>query len=200
MSGTFPTSPAPTSIEVQSIEPTAVSVALNLRRQARSRGGQRWLFKVVFPVMTRAEFDPIFAFSVAQRGQFETFSWTPTTIGTSRGATSENPVVNGTASIGALSCSVDGLSASTSNILRAGDYFKFSGHGKIYMVSADMTSASDGTATLNFVPQLTTAVANNETIGQNAVVFNVAFASDIRQFSTNETSYYNYEIDLIEVP
>jgi hypothetical protein len=150
--------------------------------------------------MTRAEFDPIFAFSVAQRGQFETFSWTPTTIGTTRGITSENPVVNGAVSVGASSCAVDGLTASTSNILRAGDYFKFSGHSKIYMVTADMTSASDSTATLNFAPQLTTAVANNETIGQNAVVFNVAFASDIRQFSTNETTYYSYEIDLIEVP
>ena len=200
MSGTFPTSPAPQSIKVQSLEPTLVSVATNLRRQVRSRGGQRWLFTATFSPMNRANFDPIFAFSVAQRGQYETFNWTPATIGTTRGETSESPVVDGTASVGANSCSVDGLTASTSNILRKGDFIKFSGHSKIYMVTEDMTSDGSGDATLTFAPKLSTALANNETVTTSDVPFVVAFTSDIRQYQTGATTYYSYEVDLIEVP
>jgi hypothetical protein len=199
MSGTFPSTPAPLTIEVQSFEPTLLSVANNLRRQARSRGGQRWLFKCTFPPLARADFDPIFAFSVAQRGQFETFTWVPNTIGTTRGASSESPVVNGALAAGVETASLDGLTASTSNILRSGDFFKFSGHTKVYMVTSDMSSNGSGVATLNFSPRLESAVADNETLTIASVPFQVAFASDVRGYTTDPTAYYQYEIDLIEV-
>ena len=199
MSGTFPSTPTPQSIEVQTWEPTLVSVASNLTRQVRSRGGQRWLFKVIFAPMTRANFDPIFAFSVKQRGRYETFTWVPTTIGTTSGVTTESPVVDGAASVGASSCSVDGLTVSTSSILKTGDFFKFSGQNKIYMCTADMSSDGSGDATLNFAPKLATAVADNETITINSVPFNVSFSSDIRSYATNATAYYSYEIELVEV-
>jgi len=200
MSGTFPSSPTPQSIEVQSLEPTLVSTTVNLKRQARSRGGQRWGFKVVFAPMSRANFDPIFAFSVKQRGQYETFTWVPTTIGTTRGETGESPVVDGAVSVGASSCSIDGLTASTSNIIRSGDFFKFSGQNKIYMCTSDMSSDGSGDATLNFAPKLATAVADDETLTINSVPFNVSFASDIASYGTNVTGYYSYEIELVEVP
>jgi len=199
MSGTFPSTPAPVSIEVQSIEPTLVSVANNLRRQVRSRGGQRWLFKCSFPPLARAEFDPIFAFSIAQRGQFETFTWVPTTIGTTRGSSSETPVVNAALAAGVSTGTVDGLTASTSNILRSGDFFKFSGHTKVYMATADMSSNGSGVATINFAPRLDSAVADDETLTIASVPFQVAFGSDVRQYTTDASAYYQYEIDLVEV-
>jgi len=199
MSGTFPTTPVPLSIEVQSIEPTLVSVANNLRRQTRSRGGQRWLFKCVFPPLARSDFDPIFAFSVAQRGQFETFTWTPTTIGTTRGVSSETPVVNGALAAGVSSAALDGMTVSTSNILRSGDFIKFSGHTKVYMVTADMSSDGSGEATVSFAPKLDSAVADDETLTIASVPFQVGFASDVRQYTTDATGYYQYEIDLVEV-
>ena len=198
MSGTFPSTPAPLSIEVQSVEPTLVSVANNLRRQVRSRGGQRWLFKVIFPPLSRADLASIYAFSVSQKGQYETFNWVPTTIGTTRGSSSESPVVDGALAAGVTSASVDGLTASTSNILRSGDFIKFS--GKVYMVTADMISDGSGDATLSFAPELEAAVADNETITISSVPFQVAFAGDNRQFNTDASGYFSYEIDLVEVP
>ena len=202
MSGTFPSTPKPFSIEVQSIEPTLVSVASNLRRQVRSRGGQRWGFKVTFPPMQRSDFDPIYAFSVKQRGQYETFTWTPAVIGVTRGESEEFPVVNEGSglSVGSTSVSLDGMTASTSNILRAGDFFKFSGHSKVYMATADMSSGGSGEGSLSFTPKLSTAVANNETLTINGVPFNVAFTKDVSTYTTDPTSLYSFEVDLIEVP
>ena len=200
MSGTFPSTPAPSSISVDSIEPSLVSVTVDLTRQVRSRGGQRWAFSVTFPPMERSSFDPIFAFSIKQRGQFETFTFVPKTIGTTRGVTTENPVVDGALAVGVNAAAVDGLTASTSNILRSGDFFKFSGHNKVYMCTADMTSDGSGDATLSFAPKLSTAVADNETITINNVPFNVAFSSDVSSYGTNETGYYSFDVELVEVP
>ncbi len=199
MSGTFPNSPAPRSIDVESVEPTLVSISSNLRRQARSRGGQRWIFKCSFPPMERSDFDPIFAFSVAQRGQFETFNFVPKTIGTSRGQSSENPILNAGFATGLDAVTVDGLTQSTSNILRSGDFIKFSNHTKVYMVTSDVSSNASGVATINFAPKLESAVVDNNTITISSVPFQVAFASDGISYSTDASGYYSYKVDLVEV-
>lgn len=199
MAGTFPSSPAASDIQVQSIEPTLVSTTISLKRQVRSRGGQRWMLNVSFPPMTRAEFAPIYAFSVKQKGQYETFTYVPPTISTTRGSSGETPVVKGAISAGAVTANVDGLTASTSNILRAGDFIKFSDHTKIYMVTDDMSSDGSGDATLNFHPAATEAIPNNATITIASVPFTVSFQDDVREYGTNYTNLYSYEINLIEV-
>jgi len=199
MSGTFPTSPAPSSVEIQSIEPNLVSVAQNLQRQVRTRGGQRWVLKVSYAPLTRAEFAPIYAFAMAQRGQFETFTFTPPVISVSQGITSQNPVVNGALALGVSSASIDGLSASTNGIIKAGDFFKFSGHNKVYMATADMNSASNSTATLAFAPNLLNAVADNETITFASVPFVCSFVSDITTFSTNTSATFSLSFELVEI-
>jgi len=199
MSGTFPTSPSASSVTIKSIEPTLVSVTQNLKRQVRRRGGQRWQLDVEFPPMTRSEFAPIYAFAVKQQGQFETFTYVPPVIGTSQGDTSESPVVNGAVSVGANQANVDGLTASQSGIIKAGDFFKFSGHTKVYMATLDMDSASSGDSTLTFAPNLLNAVANDETITFVSVPFTVAFTQDISQFNTDATALFGFSMSLIEV-
>ena len=199
MSGTFPTSPSASSVTIKSIEPTLVSVTQNLKRQVRRRGGQRWQLDVEFPPMTRAEFAPIYAFAVKQQGQFETFTYVPPVIGTSQGDTSESPVVNGAVSVGANQANVDGLTASQSGIIKAGDFFKFSGHTKVYMATLDMDSASSGDSTLTFAPNLLNSVANDETITFVSVPFTVAFTQDISQFNTDTTNLFGFTMSLIEV-
>ena len=103
MSGSFPTSPAASSVTFKSIEPTLVSVAQNLKRQVRRRGGQRWQLDIEFPPMTRSEFAPIYAFAMSQKGQFETFTYIPPVISTSQGDTTESPLIDGQVSVGASS-------------------------------------------------------------------------------------------------
>jgi hypothetical protein len=199
MSGSFPTSPPARSVNIKSIEPTLVSVTQNLKRQVRRRGGQRWLLEVEFPPMTRAEFAPIYAFAMKQQGQFETFTYVPPVISTSQGDTSESPVVDGAVSVGASSATIDGLTASESGIIKAGDFFKFSGHSKIYMATADMDADGTSHATLNFAPNLLNAVANDETIVFSAVPFTVSFAEDITQFNTDVSALYGFSMSLVEI-
>ena len=199
MSGSFQTSPAPNSVQVRSFEPTLVSVTNNLKRQARSRGSQRWLLSVNYAPMTRANFAPLYAFSMKQKGQFDTFTFTPPVISTTQGQSGESAVVNGALAIGVSSAAIDGLSASTSDILKAGDFFKFSGHTKVYMATDDMDSNGSGEGTLNFAPALVNAVANDETLTIAAVPFTVAFTQDFTTFDTNASTLFGFSIELAEV-
>tara|TARA_R110002012_G_scaffold104733_2_gene245387 strand:+ start:4517 stop:5119 length:603 start_codon:yes stop_codon:yes gene_type:complete len=199
MSGTFPTSPAPNTVEIQSLEPNLVSVTQNLKRQVRSRGGQRWSLKVTFPPLTRSEFAPIYAFAIAQKGQFETFTFTPPVVSVSQGDTTESPVVNGALAVGVSSASIDGLTASKSGIIKAGDFFKFSGHSKVYMATADMDASGSSTATLSFAPKLLNAVANDETITFASVPFVCSFTNDITSFNTDTSNLYALNFELVEI-
>ena len=199
MSGTFPTSPAPNSVEIQSLEPNLVSVTQNLKRQVRSRGGQRWSLKVSFPPLTRSEFAPIYAFAIAQKGQFETFTFTPPVVSVSQGDTSESPVVNGALAVGVNTASLDGLTASKSYIIRAGDFFKFSGHSKVYMATADLHSDGSNAGTLTFAPNLQSSVANNETITFASVPFVCSFTTDITSFNTDTSNLYALNFELVEI-
>ena len=196
MSGSFPTSPPANQISVKSVTPTLVSVTHSLKRQVRARGGQRWLLDVNFPPMTRAEFQPIWAFSVKQQGQYESFTFTPPIVSQSSGGVVTHSVTTSSAAIGATSVTI----ASLSGTLKAGDFIKFSGHDKVYMLTADCASASS----IAIEPALVAAVAGAETITWNSVPIKVAFASDLREFSTGagkgNNILFSYSMSLIETP
>tara|TARA_Y100001951_G_scaffold98664_1_gene99742 strand:- start:1267 stop:1869 length:603 start_codon:yes stop_codon:yes gene_type:complete len=199
VSGAFPANPKASAVNIKSIEPTLVSVTQNLKRQVRRRGGQRWLLDVEFPPMTRSEFAPIYAFAMKQQGQFETFTYIPPVVSTSQGDTTESPVVDGALAVGVSSATIDGLTASESGIMKAGDFFKFSGHSKIYMATADLDADGTSHGTLSFAPNLLNAVANDETITFASVPFTVAFADDVTQFATDTSTLFGFSMSLVEV-
>ena len=199
MSGTFPSSPAPRDVSISSEQNTIVTTTASGRRQARQIDGQKFRLRVRFPVMTRAEFAPINAFIMKQRSQMESFQYVPPTIEDSLGVASGVISVNGSISAGATSCSIDGMANSTNGIFKAGDYFRFTGQNKVYMVMADVNSNGSGAGTLTFEPPLRTAVSDNTIIIYSNVDFTVGLTGDIQEFNISTENYFQYEVDLIEV-
>jgi hypothetical protein len=190
MAGTFPASPAPSSIKVGSHQPTLVSTAHSLKRQVRTRGVQRWSFELQFPPMTRAEFAPIFAHCVAQQGQFGTFSFVPHTVSSSRGTVSGSVTADGGAAAGASTVAITGLTGT----LKAGDFVKFAGHAKVYMLTADATTS------LSIEPPLLSAVASGEAVSYTDVAFTCALGADVNEYQTGAPAVYAFQVALIEVP
>jgi hypothetical protein len=199
MSGTFPSSPAPRDVSISSEQNTIVTTTASGRRQARQIDGQKFRLRVRFPVMTRAEFAPINAFIMKQRSQMESFQYVPPTIEDSLGVASGVISVNGAVSAGATSCSIDGMANSTNGIFKAGDYFRFTGQNKVYMVMTDVNSNGSGAGTLTFEPPLRTAVSDNTIIIYSNVDFTVGLTGDIQEFNISTENYFQYEVDLIEV-
>ena len=198
MSGTFPTSPAFQSLNIQSIQPTLISRTISGRRQARQIGGQLWKMTATFPPMTRAQFAPIYAFIVAQRGRYESFSLVPPVVGNPQGSAAGTPLVNGASQTG-RSLETDGWTQNTA-IFKAGDYLKLAGNDKVYMVTADATTAVSSSAlTLTIEPALVASPANDEVIIYESIPFTVALASGVQEFATGATGVYEFEIELEEV-
>ena len=207
----FPTKTKPSGISITSISPTLVSLTHSLKRQVRRRGGQRWLIEASYPPLSRADFAPIWAFSIAQQGQFKTFKYIPELYGSTSGEATDliraigtyvagNNTISMTASVCSNPLLTDQASCEATNTwtpnvveLKAGDFIKFGGHEKVYM----LTQATD--ATLNIEPALIADVANGEAIIYNDVPFNVAFASDTTNMSVATNNYVSYSLKLVEI-
>jgi hypothetical protein len=199
MSGTFPTSPTPSSVAISSEQNTLVTTTASGRRQARQIDAQKFRLRVRFPVMTRTEFAPINAFILKQRSQMESFTFVPPTVYNSLGVATGVISVNGSISAGVTSVAIDGMANSTSGVFKAGDYFRFTGQNKVYMVMADVTSNGSGAGTLTFEPPLRTAVSDNAVLIYSNVDFTVGLTGDIQEFNISTENYFQYEVDLIEV-
>jgi hypothetical protein len=199
MSGTFPTSPTPSGVAISSNQNTIVTTTASGRRQARQIDAQKFRLRVKFPVMTRTEFAPINAFILKQRSQMESFTFVPPTVDDSLGVASGVISVNGSISAGVTSVAIDGMANSTSGVFKAGDYFRFTGQNKVYMVMADVTSNGSGAGTLTFEPPLRTNVADNAVLIYSNVDFTVGLTGDVQEFNISTENYFQYEIDLIEI-
>jgi len=237
----YPTTLAPSNIKITSISPTLVSVTHSLKRQARRRGGQRWALEVVYPLVSREEFAPIWAFKIAQQGQFKTFNYVPHTYGNTSGTSTGTLKVSGNYNAGANVinvvsaniwipdvflkideypdlvddwlliddnflltegyCSnpiyVDETSCVNGEvlevILKTGDFIKFDGHDKVYMLM------SDGATTLNIEPALNENVLDDEVVIYNDVPFTVAFTNDATEMEMSTNKLISHSVDLVEI-
>ena len=185
----FPTSPTASSIKITGISPTLTSVTHSLKRQARSRGGQRWLIEANYPPMTRSDFAPLWAFANAQQGQYNTFTYKPPIYKDTSGTATGTLLANGAASAGDSSITCDGLTGT----LKAGDFIKFAGHDKVYTLTAD------GSTTIAIEPPLLSAVADNEAVTYNDVPFTMSFADDNQEMSVGVEQLVGFSIKLVEV-
>lgn len=185
----YPTTPTPSTIKITGISPTLTSVTHSMKRQARSRGGQRWLIEASYPPLTRAQFAPLWAFANAQQGQYNTFTYIPPVYGDSSGSATGTLQSNGAASAGDSSITCDGLTGT----LKAGDFVKFAGHDKVYTLTAD------GSTTLSIEPPLMSAVADNEVVTYQDVPFTMAFADDTQELAMGSDQLVGFSIKLVEV-
>ena len=199
MSGTFPASPVASSASISSQQNTIVSTTTSGRRQARQIDGQRFRMTISFPPMSRAEFSPINAFIIKQRSQLETFTYAPPTISSPLGVASGVIRVNGAILAGVTSVAIDGMANSTSGVFKAGDFFRFTGQNKVYMVMADVSSNGSGQGTLTFEPPLRTGVSDNAILIYTNVDFTVGFTGDVQEFNISTANHFQYEVDLIEI-
>lgn len=193
MSGTYPTTPEFRSIGFSSEQKTITSTTDSGKMFSVQIDGQRFKFSAAYPPMTRAEFAPVIAFIMKQRSQKETFQIALPDLQNAKGDVSGTVSVNGSHSAGDTTIDVDGMTGT----LKAGDFVKFAGHSKVYMVVSDAT-ASAGAATLTIEPPLRNALANDEGVNYDDVQFTVRLTNDVQQFNTDDLDLYKYEVDFIE--
>jgi hypothetical protein len=189
MSGTFPTSPEPSKMSIQSLTPTLISTAHSMQRQVRSKGSQRWSFVLSYAPMSRTNWAPLFAFLMAQRGQYSTFTFVPPVIGSSSGSVSGSVTVNGAHAAGVSTVAISGLTGT----LKAGDFIKFASANKIYMLTADATTS------MSLEPPLGVALATGAAVTYTSVPFTCAMGADVLASTFNPANITDgVELTLVE--
>ena len=168
------------------------------KRAVRQIGAQYFSFSVSMPPLDQNNAMDVFAFLQKQKGSFETFTIQLPTQ--NRGADKSNTSVKvvGAHSTTDNTISLDGFTASTTGVLKAGDLIKFS-HGKVYMVQSDINSDGSGAATVTIEPNLVEALANNEVVTMNQPSFTVYLSSEEILYATDPTGFYSISFDVREV-
>jgi hypothetical protein len=194
----LPTTPVPTSVEWGWVAPTLESFGASLKRQTRTRGGNRFGFRFHYRNVVRADIAPLLAALVQLRGRYNTMTCTlpghTSPLGTGWGT----PLSDGINAAGTRAITTKGMTFSITGAAKAGDFVKFSGHTKVYMVTADANSNGTGRTTLAIEPALIVATADGEAMTVTDVPFTVALKSDTLQLGAVPPYFASLDLDLQE--
>ena len=204
MSGSFPISSAAfETMGILSKQDTIISKSLSGKKLSRSIDNQRFAFTASIIIGKRSDiYGELMAFIIKQRSGKENFTIIPPEVEDARGVETGTLAVNGSHTAGDTTIAIDGFAADTANRLRTGDFIKFNGHTKVYMVVADVTSSS-GAATVTIEPPLTTALSNDEAVSYDNIPFTVHLTNDVQEFGAVSADkdgnvLYQFELDVEE--
>jgi hypothetical protein len=204
MSGAFPISSASfETMGIKSIQNTIISKSLSGKKLSRQIDNQRFGFTASIIVGKRSDiYGELMAFIIKQRSAKENFTIIPPEVEDARGNETGTLAVNGSHTAGDTTIAIDGFAGDGAGRLKAGDFIKFNGHTKVYMVVADVTSSSNS-ATVTIEPPLVSTLANDETVLYDNIPFTVHLTNDIQEFGVvgadgSGNLLYKYEIDVEE--
>ncbi len=186
----YPTSPSFQAVNMKANSPTLHNETVSGRVQTRKIGTTKWSFSASYPVMTRVEFGPVDGFIAAQEGRHGVFTIVPPVVGSTQGSAT-GVITCASTSAGAKVVAVAGLTGD----LKAADFVKFSGHSKVYKLTADRS----GDGNLAFVPALVSAVSAADTLIYTDVPFTVSLSNDVQSFKVGLGDLFSYEVDVVEV-
>lgn len=207
--GNFPTSPGFQAVNFIMDSTTKTTQTISGRTVRFQEGTTLWNGTLQYPPMTLAEFLPIQGFLSRCKGSLNEFDVViPTISQNSKGYGNDSTVgltVTSAAAAGATSIDVNSLLTDTT-ILNPGDVIRFANHTKVYMVTDNEGVTTDGTgnATINFEPELVTAVDARDSSGgpliQIAEVpFRMILTNSVQEMQYRTDGLIQYELDVREV-
>lgn len=200
MSGSFPsTSFTTTNFRINS--PVQFSETFNGKIRRVGLGISYYSFTIKFPPLTRAEAGPILGFLGQQYGMMENFTvLLPNEsypIANYSYTSPYVPTVAATIAKGAKSVTLKGCFPNAT-VLKAGDYFKFNTHTKVYMCATDCVANGSGNATLYFSGSALQEVGVNVTLTVKAVPFTVMLTGQVQEYETGLGRMVSIEVDVRE--
>lgn len=207
MAITYPLS-TPTNKTIAAIRLTAKNVVgvstspFNFKQQTYQFQGQRWEADITLPQMNRENAEEWVAFLMKLYGQKGTFLLGDPLGGTARGSASSaagTPVVNGASQTGGT-LAIDGLPASATGYLKAGDYIQLgsAATAQLYKVLNDADSNGSGEATLDIWPNLRSSPADGATVVVADAKGVFRLASNESNWNINNLAFYGITFGAVE--
>jgi hypothetical protein len=195
MSGTYPASPAFNTVDFKINTPTLVTQTNSGKSRRVGMGHSFYTFTVKHTNLTRNDTGPIIGFVAQQYGPLESFQVVLPEISYSKVADQTTTTVTTSANVfaGVDQVAVTGV-ATGKNLLRAGDYFKFANHSKVYMCAVTWTSGNP----LYFSGSLVSNVPSGTQIVYNAVPFTVILENGVQEYTTGMGGITSLSLDMRE--
>ena len=186
------------NIRAQTIVGASVSPFTG-QQQVYRHQGQWWEMEVTMPAMKRDEAEQVASFLLKMNGRYGTFLLGDKANTAPRGVGTGTPLVYGADQTGDQLIT-DGWTASTTGILKAGDWIQIGlgSASRLHKVLDDVNSDADGIATLNIFPNLRYSPADNLGITVNSPKGQWRLAANETNFSIDEASIYGITFACVE--
>jgi len=202
MSGTYPASPEFTSVDFKINTPTQTSETVNGRKRRAGFGVSFYTIAAKYASLAPSQASAVTSFIAKQYGQVESFQVVLPRISYNKAADYAQAVGNAkvktAAAKGVYQVVLKALGANKT-VIKAGDFFKFNGHSKVYMCTDDVVSSAGGEATIFFSGKLVVNVAVDEVLTIDAVPFTVILDQDADEFTVANGGMTNIEVSFREV-
>lgn len=195
----YPTSPSFQSVNFTTVTPTQLSGTISGKLRRVSMGVSYYTWEVFYPALTRIQAGTVKGYLAQALGPNFSFEILLPTISYSALGVQTGliPRTSAAAPIGATSVTLTNTGSNT-NVLAAGDFFRFNNHSKVYQCVAPCTSLS-GNATLFFSCPLVQAVPATTNLTITAVPFTAVLAEEAQEFTAGYGGMTSMSISMREV-
>jgi hypothetical protein len=162
----FPTTFGVSQFTIDLVKAVSVTESpFSFAQQVQEHPGEAWEISFVMNLLNREQAETYNSFLLRLAGRVGTFTMTIPGSEEPRGVATGTPLVNGASQTG-RDLNIDGVTASTTGIYKAGDFIQL-GTGsstKLHKILKDVDSNGSGEATLELAPKIITAPADNASI------------------------------------
>lgn len=158
------------------ITPALISETNSGKIRRAGYGHSYYTWEVQFPTLTFNQAKYVQGFLAQAAGQIFSFEIIMPKLSYSAASSPTTTLNHGSASAGARSVSVSAATGSI-QVIKSGDFFKFSGHTKVYQATTDLTLSAGGSGTLNFSGGLVQAITSG-TVSRNGFPWTACLDED----------------------
>jgi hypothetical protein len=200
----LPTVTGISSITLRAVNQTAMtSSPFTYKQQIHNHSGQCWEAEVQLPVMKYEKAEEWTAWLLSLNGRAGTFLMGDPNRATPRGSASSapgSPAINGASQTGS-SIAIDGLPASATGYLKAGDYVQFgsASTATLHKVLTQIDTNASGQATLDIWPNVVSASADGSTVVVTNARGRWRLNSGQQDWSIDNSSLYGITFAAVQV-
>lgn len=191
-------------ITIRAVNQTAMTMSpFTYKQQIHTHTGKRWEAEVQLPALKYDDAEDWIAWLLSLNGMSGSFLMGDPNRATPRGSAGTaagTPVVNGADQTGS-SLSIDGLPASVTGYLKAGDYIQLGAgaSANLFKVVVDVDTNSSGEATLDLWPNILTAPSDNAVVIVTSAKGRWRLNSGQQDWSINNASIYGITFACVQV-
>ena len=196
----FPSTPIFQAVDFKVITPTITSETNSGKKRRVGQGVSYYTWTAKYAPMTPREAGPIIGFVRYCEGPLYSFEIILPQISytTAYNQPANTFVVSSNLAVGTSNCKLTGVTIN-SEVLGAGDFFKFDNHSKVYQAVIACNSNGVGNATLTFASPLVSNVSAGTKLTITAVPFTAIVDSQEQDINVSYGGITSTEIKMREV-